>query len=123
MRCTAPQPKHMYHAPTRPTSRRRRPTPSPPQPHPPPTQILGNDANHLGACGVPLVGDDAHALIAASTKYLSSKQGFWEPEPGACGRCACVRLHGADTGYNTGPNLENVRKYTGLTFAARVGDR
>jgi len=85
--------------------------------------ILGKDANHQGACGAPLIGSDAHALVAVSTKYLSSKQGAWEPEPGACAKCMCVRVHGVDNVYNPAPNYDNVRKYSGLTFAAQVGDR
>jgi hypothetical protein len=41
----------------------------------------------VGACGTPLIGSDARALVAVSTRYLSSEQGGWQPEPGACGKC------------------------------------
>ena len=50
-------------------------------------QILGKDDRHLGACGVELVGNDTHAMVAVSTKYLSTNQGFWQPTMGACGKC------------------------------------
>jgi hypothetical protein len=35
----------------------------------------------------------------------------------------CVRVHGADVGYNPGADKDNVRDAVGATFAAKVGDR
>lgn len=72
---------------------------------------------------MPLVGSNTHALMAVSTKYLSSRQGGWEPSPGACGKCMCVRMHGCDEAYNPYPDRGNVLRHVGLTFAAVVGDR
>lgn len=87
------------------------------------SQILGNGNTYQGVCSTPLIGDDANAFVAVSTKYLTSAQGGSASDSGACGRCMCVRIHGADTSYNPAANQDNVRKYMGLTFAAQVGDR
>jgi hypothetical protein len=69
------------------------------------------------------VGSDAHAFVAVSSKYLSPKQGVLSTDPGACAKCVCLRLSGADTGARPGASLEAAVKYSGLTLAARVGDR
>jgi hypothetical protein len=45
----------------------------------------------VGACATPLAGSNERALVAVSTRYLSSNQGGWQPEPGACGHCMVRR--------------------------------
>lgn len=85
--------------------------------------IIGKDANHFGACDVPLVGSDSHALVAVSTKYLNSKQSGWEVDPGACGQCMCVRLNGIDLAFTGAEFADTVLPHVGIAFAAKVGDR
>jgi hypothetical protein len=90
--------------------------------------VLGydDDNSHVGACNATLAGTNTHALVAVSTAHLSSRQGAWEPTPGACGSCMCVRVAGADSGMN--PSVEsmygpNVAGALGASFMAVVGDR
>jgi hypothetical protein len=85
--------------------------------------IYGSSPQHLGACKKWLHGDDRHALVAVSTKYLKFYQGGWSGDKGACDMCMCVMVHGADNKYNTGLQTEGVKKAMGLTFLAKVGDR
>lgn len=71
-----------------------------------------------------LKGSDEKALVAVSTKYLKTYQGGWNPSsPGACGKCMCIRLHGADEGYNPGVQKDAAKRALGLTFMGQVGDR
>jgi hypothetical protein len=104
----------------------RRPPPCRPF-HPRPAarapKILGSDAAHARACGAQVVGSDARAYVTVSSKYLTPKQGAASTEPGACAKCMCLRLSGADTAARPDASLETVVKFTGLTLAAQVGDR
>jgi hypothetical protein len=88
--------------------------------------VLGYEDAHVGACNATLAGSATHALVAVSTAHLSSRQGAWEPEPGACGSCLCMRVAGADVGMNApaaamyGPSLAAT---AGASFMGVVGDR
>jgi hypothetical protein len=67
------------------------------------------------------MGDDKHAMVAVSTKYLKTYQGGWTSDTGACNKCMCVRMHGGDDSFNSGLQKEAVNKRIGLTFMAKVG--
>jgi hypothetical protein len=84
------------------------------------------DNTHVGACNATLAGSATHAMVAVSTRHLSSRQGAWEPEMGSCGSCMCIRISGADAGANSAdPSqfAENVGGATGASFMGVVGDR
>jgi hypothetical protein len=84
------------------------------------------DNTHVGACNATLAGSAAHAMVAVSSRHLSSKQGAWEREPGSCGACMCVRMAGADEALNSEAPLQyaaNIASAAGSSFMAVVGDR
>lgn len=85
--------------------------------------IYGSSPQHKAACNKILHGEDDAALVAVSTKYLKSYQGGWAGDKGACDKCMCVRMHGADEVFNPGLQKDNAAKHIGLTFKAKVGDR
>jgi hypothetical protein len=82
--------------------------------------VYGSSPQHKAACDKVLRGDNDHAMVAVSTKYLKTYQGGWAGDKGACDRCMCVRIHGGDDEYNKGIQKENARKHLGLTFLAKV---
>lgn len=83
--------------------------------------IYGSSSAHKAACNKVLMGDDKHAMVAVSTKYLKTYQGGWTSDTGACNKCMCVRMHGGDDSFNSGLQKEAVNKRVGLTFMAKVG--
>jgi hypothetical protein len=83
--------------------------------------IYGSSPQHKAACNKWLTGDDSAAMVAVSTKYLKTYHGGWSTDKGACDKCMCVRLHGADDKYNRGLQREPASKHVGLTFLAKVG--
>ena len=82
--------------------------------------IYGSYPKHLSACNRILRGNDKYAMAAVSTKYLKSYQGGWGSNRGACHQCMCIRLQGADSGFNQGLQKENVNLHRGLTFLGKV---
>lgn len=82
--------------------------------------IYGSSPQHKAACNKILRGDDDAALVAVSTKYLKTWQGGWASDKGACNKCMCVRLHGADNKFNTGLQTKTAERQLGLTFLAKV---
>lgn len=82
--------------------------------------IYGSSSAHKAACNKVLMGDDKHAMVAVSSKYLETYQGGWTSDQGACHKCMCVRMHGADNAFNTGVQKETASKRIGLTFLAKV---
>lgn len=75
------------------------------------------------ACNVSGVGSNTHATVAVSTKYLKTYQGGWATQRGACGKCMCISVFGADDLYNKGLVKTLVMQYKGLSFMGRVRDR
>jgi hypothetical protein len=77
------------------------------------------------ACNASGIGSSTHATVAVSTKYLKTYQGGWATQRGACNKCVCVSVFGADNAYNKGLKGVNslVAKYKGLSFMGRVRDR
>lgn len=82
--------------------------------------IYGSSGEHKAACNKVLMGDDKFAMVAVSTKYLKTFQGGWTADQGACHKCMCVRMHGADDAFNKGVQKETASKRLGLTFLAKV---
>lgn len=82
--------------------------------------IYGSSPQQFAACNKRLRGSDDYAMVALSTKYLKTYQGGWAGDKGACDKCMCVRMHGADTNYNKGVQRDVVGKHLGLTFAAQA---
>eukprot|EP00878_Enallax_costatus_P034058 GHUV01037667.1.p1 GENE.GHUV01037667.1~~GHUV01037667.1.p1 ORF type:complete len:197 (-),score=33.99 GHUV01037667.1:117-707(-) len=82
--------------------------------------IYGSSPQHKAACNRVLRGDDNAAMVAVSTKYLKTYQGGWASDTGACWKCMCVRLHGADNKFNSGLQTDHAQKQLGLTFLAKV---
>lgn len=85
--------------------------------------LYNGPRKHLAHCNIPLVGTNAHAIIAVSSKYLKPGQGGWSKDKGACHKCMCVHVLGADISYNKGVQKWVVQKYKGLTFLGKVGDK
>jgi hypothetical protein len=75
------------------------------------------------ACNVDGIGSNTHATVAVSTKYINSRQGGWDKDKGACGKCLCIHVLGADNLYSPGVQKHVVLKYKGLSFMGKVGDR
>lgn len=76
------------------------------------------------ACNVPGIGSERYATVALSTKYLKTYEGGWNKgRPGACGKCVCISIFGADDKYNKGLHKWVVLKYKGMSFMGKVGDR
>jgi hypothetical protein len=82
--------------------------------------IYGSSSAHKAACNRVLMGDDKHAMVAVSTKYLKTYQGGWTSDTGACNKCMCIRMHGADNAFNSGLQTDKVSKRVGLTFMGKV---
>jgi hypothetical protein len=82
--------------------------------------IYGSSGAHKAACNKVLQGNDEYAMVAVSTKYLKTHQGGWTSDTGACNKCMCIRMHGADNAFNPGLQTEQVGKRVGLTFMGKV---
>lgn len=85
--------------------------------------INGSSPQHLAACKTQLLGSRTHASVAVSTKYLKTYQGGWASNTGACGKCMCISILGADDAYNTGLQRWAVARRKGSSFMGRVIDR
>lgn len=85
--------------------------------------IYGSSPAHKAACNAVLKGSDEAAMVAVSTKYLKTFQGGWNADTGSCGKCMCIRMHGADELFNSGLQKDRAQKHLGLTFMGKVGDR
>lgn len=84
--------------------------------------IYGSSPQHKAACNKVLRGNNDAAMVAVSTKYLKTYQGGWADDKGACNKCMCVRMHGADDKFNSGLQTDKASKHIGLTFLAQVGE-
>ena len=77
------------------------------------------------ACNTPGIGSSRYATVALSTKYLKTYEGGWagKGKTGACGKCVCISIFGADDMYNKGLHKWVVLKYKGMSFMGKVQDR